>query len=331
MNGAAITAWGTAIPSGELTNDDLVARIDVSREWIVERTGVRSRRIAAPGETTSTLAAAAASKALERAGKNPSDVDLIVVATATPDYSIPATAPLVQARIGANRSGAFDVGAGCAGFLYGLSVGTAMVRSEAARCVLVCGADTLSRVTDYTDRGTASLFGDGGGAVVVEPDAEHNYLGPFSLHSDGSGVDALQIPPGGDFIRMRGREVYRHAVEAMTASVREVLESADLGLADVDLLIAHQANQRILEAVAERLGLAPERCMSNIENFGNTSAASIPLALADAWSSGRIGRNDVLVLPAFGAGYAWGAGVVRWALEGARVASRDAILENAGV
>ena len=315
MIGAAITGVGTAIPDGRLTNDELAERIDVSREWIVERTGVRVRRIAGPEQSTSTLAAAAAMEALACANKTPDEVDMIIVATATPDYSLPASAPLVQTQIGAGRAGAFDVGAGCAGFLYGLSVGTSMVRSEAADCVIVCGADVLSRVTDYGDRGTASLFGDGGGAVVLERSDPENCLGPFVLRSDGTGTAALQIPPGESYIRMNGREVYRRAVEAMTASVREVLSVAGLGLADIDLLVAHQANQRILEAVAGRLGLDARRCMSNIEHFGNTSAASIPLALAEAWSLGRLRPNDVVVLPAFGAGYAWGAGVVRWTLD----------------
>jgi 3-oxoacyl-[acyl-carrier-protein] synthase-3 len=309
--GAAITGCGAALPEKTLHNADLARRLDVSEEWIFERTGITSRHIASEGETTSSLATSAAMQALERASVGADELDTIIVATCTPDFQLPATAPLVQAALGAG-AGAFDVGAGCSGFLYALVQANALIESRAARKVLVCGADVLSRITNYSDARSCVLFGDGAGAVVVEAIEGASRLGPFRLHSDGSRPELLYIPPDDKYMHMEGREVYRRAVEGMTASVREVLEDAHLGVDDVDLLVAHQANARILEAVAQRLGLRPEQSVMNIALLGNTSAASIPLALAEASERGRLDDDDLVLLAAFGAGFVWGAGVVRW-------------------
>jgi 3-oxoacyl-[acyl-carrier-protein] synthase-3 len=310
--GAAITGWGTALPSNELSNAELARRLEVSEQWIFERTGILSRWVAGDEDTASSLSAAAGAAALERARVDPEDLDMVIVATTTPDYQMPATAPLVQAALGATRAGAFDVGAACAGFLYGLAQANALVASGAARRVLVCGADLLTRVSDYSDRGSSVLFGDGAGAVIVEDVPGDSRFGSFSLKSDGSQARMLYIPRTEKYVRMRGREVYRRAVESMTLSVREVVAAAGLRIEDVDLLVAHQANARILEAVVERLGLPPERALINIVRLGNTSAASIPLALAEAVEEGKLREDDLVVLTAFGSGFVWGAGVVRW-------------------
>lgn len=310
--GSAITGWGTSLPSGHVDNSELARRFDVEEEWIFQRTGIRRRAVAGEGETTSSLAIAAGRKALDSAGIDAADLDLIILATCTPDFQIPACAPLVQAGLGAHNAGAYDVNAVCAGFLYALAQASALVDSGSMDRVLVCGADVFTRVTDNEDLGSSILFGDGAGAVVVERRDGASSLGPFHLRSDGSTARLLYMPVGKDVVEMQGREIYRHAVDEMSRSVREVLFRARLSLKDVRLVVAHQANGRILKAVGERLGLEPDRMMNNIADIGNTSAASIPIALAEAAGDGRLEQDDVVVLTAIGGGLVWGAGVLRW-------------------
>lgn len=312
MSGAAITGWGTALPAATLDNAELAARLDVSEEWIFSRTGIRSRRIASAGETSSSLATTAGAMAIARAGITGGEIDLVIVATVTPDHPIPAIASLVQANLGCSRAGAFDLNAGCAGFLYALAQAQAAIAGGSARRVLVCGADVLSRVTDYSDLGSSILFGDGAGAVVVEATESRADLGPFFLRSDGSASQLLWIPPGTETIQMRGREVYRHAVEGMSDALREVLHRASVGIGDLDLVVVHQANGRIIEAVVDRLGIDPDVVHLNIELVGNTSSASIPLALSDAVEHGKLYPGARVALAAFGAGFAWGAGLMTW-------------------
>jgi 3-oxoacyl-[acyl-carrier-protein] synthase III len=324
--GSAITGWGTALPEKELRNEELAARLDITEEWIVERTGIQSRRVAADNQTTSLLAAAAGSAALERAGRSAEDLDLIVVATCTPDYQLPSTGPLVGAALGAPGVGAFDINAACSGFLYALAHANAAIETKMARRVLVCGADILSRVTDYSDPKSAVLFGDGAGAAVVEEIEGPSRLGPFRLHADGSQPELLWIPETGGCIQMEGREVYRRAVDGMTRAVRTVVEDAGMAVDHVDLVVAHQANARILEAVAGRLRLPSERVVLNISRYGNTSAASIPIAFSEAVDSGRLDDGDIVVLTAFGAGFTWGAGIVQWGVS----SEEDGALAAAG-
>ncbi len=309
--GSFISGWGTCLPEGTLDNETLAFQVGVTPEWIVERTGIHQRHIASEKETVSSLGAKAASGALEVSRLEADQIDVVIVATFTADYTLPAAAPLVASALGAGRAAAFDLNAGCAGFLYALTQADALVSAGHARRVLVVGSDIVSRYVDYTDARSCVLFGDGAGAVVVEHTDAPSRLGPFTLGADGSDPELLWIPPGG-LINMKGREVYRRAVEEMSASVRQMLASSDLTITDVDLLVAHQANARILSAVGERLGIESERVVTNIATVGNTSAASIPLALAEAQGAGRVSDGDVIMMAAFGAGFAWGAGVVRW-------------------
>jgi 3-oxoacyl-[acyl-carrier-protein] synthase-3 len=310
--GVAITGWGAAVPERIVTNADIATRVGVDEDWIFQRTGITSRHIAADDEETSGLATGAARRALSVAGVEPELLDAIIVATLTPDLQMPATASLVQASLEAGSAASFDLNAGCSGFLYALGQATAMVKSGQASRVLVVGADVLSRVTDFTDPRSAILFGDGAGAVVVESSVGRDGIGPFVLGSDGSDPDLLCIPRSTGVISMQGREVYRRAVEAMSDSVVELCGAGGVGLDEIDLIVCHQANARILASVADRLGLPEEIFLSNISAYGNTSAASIPLALAEAAIGGRLSRGDLVVLAAFGAGFTWGAGLVRW-------------------
>jgi 3-oxoacyl-[acyl-carrier-protein] synthase-3 len=326
LTGAAVTGWGTALPSRELTNEELAPRLGLSDEWIFERTGILSRRVVGPGETTSTLAIQASDAALRRAGLESERLDAVILATCTPDYKMPATAPLVQHAIGATRAAAYDLNAACSGFVYALAQADALIDAGAAERVLVVGADVLTTVTDYSDPKSCIIFGDGAGAVVVESTEGPSRLGPWQLGSDGAQPELLWIPSETGLIEMQGREVYRRAVEGMTRSVGEVLSQAGLRVADVDLLVAHQANARILEAVADRLGLTRDKLALNIGHLGNTSAASIPIALSDAVDQGQLHDGDRVVLTTFGAGFTWGTGVVRW---GAAV-SEDPALALAG-
>jgi 3-oxoacyl-[acyl-carrier-protein] synthase-3 len=300
--------------------------VDTSDEWIGTRTGIRERRLVEDGETTAQMAVQAARRALDVAALNPVQLDLIIVATVTPDYPFPATACLVQDALGASHAAAFDLSAGCSGFVYGLSVAAHLLSVGAHRTALVVGAETLSRITDWTDRATCVLFGDGAGAVVLQAGENQGGVLASVLGADGSGGDVLQLPAGGSrapashqtvaeglhFLQMRGREVFRFAVRAIPAATREVLEKAGLSLADLNLLIPHQANQRIIEAAARGLDLPPGGVCSNLERYGNTSAASIPIALSEAAEEGRIRPGDLVVCVGFGAGLTWGAAAIRW-------------------
>ena len=323
---AHVVGWGKYVPGRVLTNDDLSRMVDTSDEWIRTRTGIRERHVAEDGETTASTAIRAARQALEVAGLRPAQLDLIVVATVTPDYLFPAAACLVQDALGATHAAAFDLSAGCSGFVYGLSIAAHLVSAGVYRTVLVIGAETLSRITDWTDRATCVLFGDGAGAVVLQAGEDEGGVLATLLGADGSGGDLLRLPAGGSrnpashqtvaeglhFIQMKGREVFRFAVRVMPAATQQVLEMAGLSLADLNLLIPHQANQRIIEAAARALDLPPEVVYSNLERYGNTSAASIPIALSEAVEEGRIQPGDLVVCVGFGAGLTWGAAAIRW-------------------
>jgi len=332
MSPAHIVGWGKYVPEQVLTNADLAQRIDTSHEWIIARTGVSERRIAAEGETTSSMAIQASWAALAAAGASPAELDLIIVATATPDYIFPATACLVQDALGATHAAAFDLSAGCTGFVYALGVAADMIsakdRPGSTGAALVIGAETLSRITDWTDRATCVLFGDGAGAVVLRRDDSEGGVLSTVLGADGSGGDLLSMPAGGSaepcshrtvserrhFIRMRGREVFRFAARAMPEATQRALEQADLTVSDLALLIPHQANERILDAAARALNLPTELVYSNVARYGNTSAASIPIALCEAVEEGLVQRDDVIVCVGFGAGLTWGATAVRWSV-----------------
>lgn len=321
---AAILGCGMAVPDGKLDNHDFESMFDTTDEWIRARTGIVERRIAAPHEATATFATAAGAHALKDAGLTPDDLDLIIVGTCTPDMPVPGSAPLVQAALGASHAGAFDINAGCTGFISSLAMGTSAVQSGLARHVLICGADTLSRITNYTDRTTAVLFGDGAGAVVIGPSPDGSRLGPFVMGCEGERWDLLHVPAGGSqhpadtqtlaehghTIRMKGQDVYKHACDRMTQAARSVC--ADISIDDIDLVVAHQANSRIIRTVQERLGLRDEQVVDNLANYGNTSAASIPIALADAVTAGRLRDGMHVVLVAFGAGFSWAAARVTW-------------------
>lgn len=324
MPGAAILGSGMAVPDRILTNDELVQMVDTTDEWIRSRSGIVERRIAAPHEATSTFATAAGAQALKDAELTPDDLDLIIVATCTPDMPVPGSSPLVQAALGAGRAGAFDINAGCTGFITSLAMGASAIESGLAQHVLVCGADTLSRVTNYEDRGTCVLFGDGAGAVVLGPSPNGKRVGPFVIGCEGERWDLLYIPAGGSArpadaesvaehghsIRMKGQDVYKHACDRMVHAAREVIK--DVPLDEIDLVVAHQANARIIRTVQERLGLRDDQVVQNIERYGNTSAASIPIALAEIVASGRLQDGMRVVLVAFGAGFDWAGAMVTW-------------------
>jgi 3-oxoacyl-[acyl-carrier-protein] synthase-3 len=323
---AAITGWGTATPSGALTNDDLHAALGVDVEWIVQRTGIERRPVAGVEDSTCSLATEAGRRALTRAGLAPSDVELVVVATCTPDTLVPPTAPRVQAALGAARAGAFDLNAACAGFLTALATSTAMIRSGLISSALVIGADVLSRFIDPSDLSTRILFGDGAGAVVLERSKEPAGLLAATFGADGRGASLIEIPAGGSrrpasqqtvnagehFLRMNGPEVFRAAVRVMAGAAEEVARAAGLDPSEIELLVCHQANQRIIAAVGERLGLPLPRVFSNVGRYGNTSAASIPIALCEAAEEGLIGGGSRVVVTAIGAGLTWTTGLLLW-------------------
>ena len=309
--GAAITGWGAALPERIVTNDELGKRLGVDPGWIRERTAIDTRHIAGRHETTASLASEAGAAALASASLDPDAVDTIIVATSSADYQLPGTASLVQHALGCNNAGAFDLGAACTGFLYALAQARALVESGDADTVLVIGSETLSRITDHSDAKSCVLFGDGAGAVVVQKSAASR-IGPFLFRSDGAFLDALYVRADERLIRMEGREVYRHAVEAMAGVLSELLGRARVRPGDIDLVVAHQANGRILDAVADRLRLDRGTFAVNIGAVGNTSAASIPLALVDAVDRGRLKDGDQVALTAFGAGFTWGAGLLGW-------------------
>jgi 3-oxoacyl-[acyl-carrier-protein] synthase-3 len=325
MSYAAITGWGMAVPDRVLTNADLEKMVDTSDDWIVSRTGIRERRIVGPDDSTTSLSVAASLQALERSGITAEDLDLIVVATCTPDQFLVSEACLVQAELG-GKAAAFDLGAACAGFVYALSTATQFIQSGLYERVLVIGADTLSRFVDYSDRSTCILFGDGAGAVVLEATDEPRGTLSTVLGAHGEGYKHLYIPGWGAFVpesagifpeyrpflQMNGREVFRFAVTAMGDAAVEAVERAGLEFGDIDMLIPHQANLRIIDAAARRLDLSMDKVWVNLDKYGNTSAASIPIALCEAEAAGKVKDDDNLVFVAFGGGLAWAASVIRW-------------------
>jgi 3-oxoacyl-[acyl-carrier-protein] synthase III len=309
---AGIFGVGAAVPDRLITNADLEQRLDTTDEWIVRRTGIRERRVLAPGELLSDLATRACRIALEDAGRTAAEVDLVIVSTITPDRVTPGVAPYVAEALGADRAGAVDVNAACAGFVYALDQAAAQIESGRARVALVCGAEALSRITDHDDRGTAPLFGDGAGAIVVAGGELELGCGGFVLGTDASQADMLYAERIDPMLRMEGREVYRHAIRRMVTSTNEAIERAGLTIDDVDLFVAHQANVRIIQSAANEMGLPPEKVMVNIDRVANTSSASIPLALEQAEREGRLKPGAIVALSAFGAGFVWGSGVVSW-------------------
>jgi 3-oxoacyl-[acyl-carrier-protein] synthase-3 len=326
MPNAHITGWGAYVPELVVTNEDLAQIVPTSDDWIRDRTGIGERRIASGDEHTSTMGIQAGRRALQVANLDPGKLDLVICATSTPDYLMPATACLIQDGLGATHAAAFDLNTACSGFVYALSVGASMVRAGAYSNVLVVGSEVMSRVLNWTDRSTCVLFGDGAGAVVLEASEEPGGVLSFSLGSDGSGGDLLNVKlgtrnlpstemlaSGTGFMHMNGPEVFRFASRIMNQATRKVVEDAGLTLEDVDLLIPHQANTRILQVAAKQLGIPEDRIFSNLEHFGNTSAASVPIALVDALEAGRIASGDHIVFVGFGGGLTWGACLVEWA------------------
>ena len=318
-----IAGTGSYLPEKVVTNDDLSKVVDTSDEWIRTRTGIRQRHVAADGQTSSDMGHQAALKAIEAAGIEPSEIDLIVVGTTTPDYVFPSTACLIQQKLGVPGCPAFDVNAACSGFLFALSVADQFIRTGSARTVLVVGVETLTRMVDWTDRTTCVLFGDGAGAVVLKADADTGILSTH-LHADGNKRDLLCCPVGvsagfdnslpnaGVRITMAGNEVFKHAVKALDSVVDEALEANGLDKSNLDWLIPHQANLRIIEATAKRLDMPMERVIVTVDRHGNTSAGSVPLALDEAVRSGRVQRGQLLLLEAFGGGFTWGSALVRY-------------------
>jgi 3-oxoacyl-[acyl-carrier-protein] synthase-3 len=307
-----ILGVGAAVPDQLITNADLVARLDTSDEWIVRRTGIRERRHLRPTETLAELAARACTDAVIDAGCNAAGVDHLIIATITPDRLTPGLAPAVAARIGAAHAGVLDVNAACTGFLYGLDHAAALIESGRARHVLVCGAEALSRITDHEDRATAVLFGDGAGAVLVGPGATGRGIGSFVFGYDDTLADTLYAERDAPKLQMAGQQVYRHAVARMTEAAQELLARNGVEVEQVDYFVAHQANARIVTAVADALGVPHEKVSFNVEWTANTSAASIPLALAAAQRDGHLKPGSLVGMVAFGAGFVWAAGLASW-------------------
>jgi len=327
LPGAKITALGCHVPPGVLTNSDLEKLVETTSEWIVERVGIVERHIAAPEVATSDMAVEAACAMLAQRGIGAAEIDAIIVCTVTPDMLFPSTACLVQDRIGARRAWGFDLVAACSGFIYGLTTGAHLVMGGTHRKVMVIGADTMSRIIDYTDRNTCILFGDAAGAMLIEPaEPGEGFIG-FLNEIDGSGGDFLKMPAGGSrmpasaetvrdrlhFVKQEGQQVYKYAVRKMYETCRDLLDQHGLSARDVKLLIPHQANRRIIISAAERLGLNPEQVIINIDRYGNTTAATIPLATRDAIQSGKLRKGDVVIFAAVGAGFTVGANLWRWA------------------
>jgi 3-oxoacyl-[acyl-carrier-protein] synthase III len=323
---AHITGWGMSVPERVLTNKDLEKMVNTSDQWIVDMTGIKERRIAKEGQSTATLATEAAWKALSIANLKPIDIDLIICATSTPEYIFPATACLVQDKLGARRAGAFDLSAACSGFIYALNMASQAIISGSMANILIIGSETLSKFIDWNDRNTCILFGDGAGAFVLQASEIPGGVIASVMHSDGSGGEFLSLPGGGSknpateatikqgqhFIHMDGREVFRFATRVMSQATKEVLTKADILLSDVSWIVPHQANLRIINAAARGLKLPLEKFVINLEKYGNTSTASIPIALCEAVNDGRIKSGDKFVLVGFGAGLTWGASVAQW-------------------
>lgn len=323
---AQVAGWGMSVPSHIVTNDDLLEMgVQTSDEWVIARTGVSRRRLVAMGEATSDLAVAAAQRALEVANVHAADVDLIILATCTPDHLMPAAASLVQDRLGATHAGAFDLNAACSGFVYALSLATGQVEAARARQVLIIGADAISVYLDWRDRATCVLFGDGAGALLLQASEEPGVLSTC-LGSDGSGASLLMIPAGGSrqpingrtlgngdhHLRMDGRQIFRWATQMIGKTAEKAVRASGLTPEDINLFIPHQANVRIIEPAAKRLGLPPEKMLINVSEYGNTIAASVPIALCQAIEEGRVKSGDHIVLTSFGAGLSWGSAVIRW-------------------
>ncbi len=320
---SVILGCGSYLPTRVLTNDDLAKMVDTSDEWIFDRTGIKRRHIASEGEMTSDLALEAAKRALKHADTAVSEIDLVIVATTTPDETFPSTATKIQARLGMIRGAAFDVQAVCSGFIYGLSVGDNFIRAGQAKTVLVIGAETMSRILDWKDRGTCVLFGDGAGAVVLtaaEDEGTNKDRGILNtrIFSDGRLHDLLYTDGGvsstrtAGHLRMQGKEVFKHAVTNIANAIKQSTDAAGLTPHDIDWFVPHQANQRILDGTARKVGISPDRVISTIAEHGNTSAASVPLALCTAVQDGRIKRGDLVLMEAMGGGFTWGAALVRW-------------------
>lgn len=322
-SGARLLGTGSCLPQTVLTNDQLAERVDTSDEWIIARTGIRQRHIAGEGETTATLATNAARAALTDAGLEPADIDLIVLATATPDNTFPATATKVQNALGCNGGIAFDVAAVCSGFLYALATADSLLRTGAAKRALVIGAETFSRILDWEDRTTCVLFGDGAGAVVLEAPGQSAQADDSAgiiatrLHADGAQHDLLYVDGGPSttqtvgHVRMKGPEVFRHAVVNLAQVLGEVLEDAGVSADEIDWVVPHQANRRILDATAKKLGIPADKVVVTVDQHANTSAASVPLALDVARRDGRIAQGDLVMLEAMGGGFTWGASLIR--------------------
>ncbi len=322
----SITGVGSYVPARVVTNADLEKMVDTTDEWITSRTGIRARRVAASDEYTSDLAAHAATRAMQKAGVKPEEIDLIILATITPDMPFPATACIVQQKIGAYRAAAFDIEAACSGFIFGLEIGQQFIMSRTYNTVLVIGAEKLSSIVNWTDRNTCVLFGDGAGAAILQNRPESHGLLTACMGSDGQKADLLSMPGGGSrcpastqsvaaglhFLRMDGKETFKNAVQAMHNAAKEVLRRCELDITQIKCIIPHQANLRIINAVSERLGATPEQVFINLDRYGNTSAASVAIALDEAVEGGKIVRGDLVLLVVFGAGLTWGAAVIEW-------------------
>jgi 3-oxoacyl-[acyl-carrier-protein] synthase-3 len=328
-NAISITGIGAFTPERVLTNDDLSRMMDTSDEWIVERTGIRERRIAADDQALTDLALPAARQALEQAGADPKTVDLVIVATVTPDMAFPSSGAIIADELGAPEAAAYDLSAGCTGFMYAVAQGYGMLAGGLARRALVIGGDVLSRILDWSDRGTAVLFGDGAGAVVLERVSEGGFLG-FELGADGSGGPQLYLPAGGSrmpasadsvaerkhFVQMNGREVFKFATRVLVSSAQHVLAECGRSVDDVDVYIPHQANVRIIEHAAGKLGIPKEKIVINVDRYGNTSSGSIPIALADAQADGRLRDGALVLMTGMGAGLTWGSALMEWTANG---------------
>ena len=329
MRAVGILSTGSCVPERVLTNADLEKMVDTSDEWIVTRTGIRERRICSADEASSDLAYQAAVKALEKANVTADELDLIIVATITPDTLFPSTACLLQERLGAKRAAAMDVSAACTGFLYGIATASQFIATGLYRYVLVVGVETLSKITDYKDRNTCVLFGDGAGAALLGPVPSGFGFQAFDLGADGSGGPLLQLPAGGSripashesvenrlhYIAMAGREVFKFAVRVMSSATEAVLAKAGVSKEEIDLLVPHQANLRIIEAAIKRFGLSEDKVVVNLDRYGNMSSASIPVALDEALAAGRINEGDTVVLVGFGGGLTWGASLLKWTFQ----------------
>ena len=323
---ASITGIGSYLPNKVLTNYDLEKMVDTSNDWIIQRTGIKERRIVENGVTTSDIATQASLRAMEDAGVSPKDLDMIITSTITPDHIFPSTSCYIQQKIGATRACAFDILAACAGFIYAMSIGQSFINSGAMKTVLVVGAECLWKITDYTDRATCVLFGDGAGAVIIQRNPVKHEILSSSLAADGSEADVLIMPGGGarnpaslesiqqrlHYIQFKGKEVFKLAINNITNLILETTKENGLTLDDIDLIIPHQSNLRIIEATMEKLGLPMEKAFVNIDKYGNTSSASVPIAIDEARKDGRLRKGNIVMLVAFGGGLTWGSSLIRW-------------------